>query len=133
MKQITQEWIDKAESNFSSAELLSVQLEPNFDLICFLSQQCIEKYLKACLQEADIFFPKTHLLPALLDLLLPTAPHLESIRPESSSLSTYAVEFRYPGSSATQKLATNALQNCTNIREIIGKHLKLNVDSEKPS
>lgn len=131
MKQITQEWVSKAEGDFSSVQLLSSQPKPNFDLICFLSQQCVEKYLKACLQEADIFFPKTHLLPALLDLLLPIAPHLESIRPESSSLSTYAVEFRYPGSSATSKLATNALRDCINIRKTVRRHLKLDAETIK--
>lgn len=101
MKPITQEWVDKAEGDFLSAQILSSQPVPNFDLICFLSQQCVEKYLKACLQEADIYFPKTHLLPALLDLLLPTVSDWENMRPALKSLSAYAVEFRYPGASAT--------------------------------
>lgn len=90
MKPITQEWINKAEGNFSSAQVLLAQPKPNVDLVCFLSQQCIEMYLKACLQEANIFTPKTHLLPSLLDLLLPAIPTWKSMRPElkreSSSL-----------------------------------------------
>lgn len=125
MKLITQEWVDKAESDFSSAQILLIQPVPNFDLICFLSQQCVEKYLKACLQEADIFFPKTHLLPALLDLLLPTTSSWEDMRPALKSLSAYAVEFRYPGASATREIATSALQDCINVREIIRRHLYL--------
>ena len=30
-----------------------------YDIICFLSQQCIEKYLKAWLQENSVPFTKT--------------------------------------------------------------------------
>ena len=112
MKPITQEWVKKAEKDFSSAQLLASQTEPNFDLICFLSQQCVEKYSKACLQEADIFFPKTHLLPALLDLLLSTGDSWDEIRIASKTLSAYAVEFRYPGAWATEEIAAQALRNC---------------------
>ena len=40
-----------------------VRKSPNYDGVCFHAQQCIEKYLKAKLVEADIDFPKTHNLP----------------------------------------------------------------------
>ena len=52
MKLITQEWVEKAEGDWTSAgrEVL-VQDNPNYDLICFLCQQCVEKYLKGNLQE----------------------------------------------------------------------------------
>ncbi len=74
MKPITREWVDKAENNFTVAQLLIEQSVPKNDIICFHAQQCAEMYLKACLQEADIFFPKTHELSRLLDLLLATEP-----------------------------------------------------------
>jgi HEPN domain-containing protein len=52
MKQITQEWIDKAEGDFATAQReIEVQQMPNYDAVCFHAQQCAEKYLKACLQE----------------------------------------------------------------------------------
>ena len=35
MKPITQEWIDKAESDFSVAQLLAGQEKPSYDHICF--------------------------------------------------------------------------------------------------
>ena len=44
MKPITQEWINKAEGNYSSAQVLLSQPEPNADLICFLSQQWSYNY-----------------------------------------------------------------------------------------
>ncbi|MEO0520366.1 MAG: HEPN domain-containing protein [Cyanobacteria bacterium P01_A01_bin.116] len=54
MKPITQEWVSKAEGDFLTAQReLQAESKPNYDAVCFHSQQCIEKYLKACLQEAD--------------------------------------------------------------------------------
>ena len=68
MKPITQEWINKAEADFATAQReLQVQQRPNYDAVCFHAQQCIEKYLKACLQEESIAFTKTHDLNRLHD------------------------------------------------------------------
>jgi len=54
MKLITEEWVNKAEGDFATAQRESqVENMPNYDAVCFHSQQCIEKYLKACLQELD--------------------------------------------------------------------------------
>jgi HEPN domain-containing protein len=124
MKSITREWISKAENDFSSAELLLSQDHPNFDLVCFLCQQCVEKYLKACLQEADIYFPKTHELTLLLDLLLSIETSWESMRFKLKSMTSYAIEFRYPGVSATEKLARQAIRDCMEVRKIMLEHLE---------
>ena len=95
MKPITQEWINKAEADFATAQReLQVQQRPNYDAVCFHAQQCIEKYLKACLQEESIAFTKTHDLNRLLDLLLPTQPEWEFLYPALYALTVYAVEFR---------------------------------------
>ena len=46
MKLITQEWINTAEGDFATAQReLQIQQMPNYDAVCFHSQQCIEKYL----------------------------------------------------------------------------------------
>jgi HEPN domain-containing protein len=48
MKQITREWIEKAEGDFATAEReAAVDQSPNYDAVCFHTQQCAEKYLKA--------------------------------------------------------------------------------------
>jgi HEPN domain-containing protein len=124
MKPITQEWIEKADRDFAAAQLLLDQPKPSYDLVCFHSQQCAEKYLKACLQESDIFFPKTHDLSTLLDLLLAVQPAWESMRFLLKSLTAYAVEFRYPGVSATEILAKQAVRDCMEVRQVILRHLK---------
>jgi hypothetical protein len=56
MKPITSEWADKAEGGFATAQReLNVPDHPNYDAVCFHAQQCVEKYLKACLQEGERF------------------------------------------------------------------------------
>lgn len=81
MKPLTREWVEKAEGDFATARReLRVRQAPNYDAVCFHAQQCAEKYLKACLQEADIPFGRTHNLLALLGLLLPVEPVLETWR-----------------------------------------------------
>ena len=51
MKQITQEWIDKAEGDFATAQReLQVQQMPNYDAVCFHSQQCAENISRLVMQ-----------------------------------------------------------------------------------
>ena len=72
MKPLTREWVEKAEGDFATASReLRARKAPNYDAACFHAQQCVEKYLKACLQEADVAFGRTHNLSALLDFLSP--------------------------------------------------------------
>jgi HEPN domain-containing protein len=131
MKPITNEWVEKAEGDFRSARREQrVRNHPNYDLVCFLSQQCAEKYLKARLVEAGISFPKTHDLVALLKMLLPIEPLLASVRSSVDGLTDYAVEFRYPSESATKEEAKTALVDCRAVREEIRKILALD---EPPS
>jgi len=126
MKPITLEWIDKAEWDFLSARReLRVRNRPNCDLVCFLSQQCAEKYLKARLVEAGVRFPKIHNLTALLKLVLPVEPRLVGLRVPLASLNPYAVEFRYPGDTSTKEDAHAALANCRAVRIEVRKCLGL--------
>jgi HEPN domain-containing protein len=69
MRAITKEWVEKAEDDFYSAELLLRAGEhPMPGNSCFHSQQCGEKYLKAFLVENNIDFPRSHQLMVLLEL-----------------------------------------------------------------
>ena len=98
MKPITSEWVDKAEGDFATAQReLNAADHPNYDAVCFHAQQCVEKYLKACLQEANVSFRKTHDLSELLNSTLSIDPSWEALRTDLNSLSAFAVEYRYPG------------------------------------
>ncbi len=97
MNDLTREWIDKAEGDFRMAKReAKVRKEPNHEAVCFHSQQCAEKYLKAYLQDKSIYFPKIHNLIKLLELCLPSDASFELLRDLLESLNKYAVEFRYP-------------------------------------
>ena len=126
MKPITAEWVEKAEGDFRSAQREQrVRVHPNPDLVCFLCQQCAEKYLKALLVEMETRFSKTHDLLALLKLVLPVAPVLASLRDKLEPLNDYAVEFRYPSETATREEAKAALANCLAVRKETRKCLGL--------
>ena len=65
MRRETSEWIGKAEADFvSMVREINATKDFNYDLVCFLAQQSVEKYLKALLCENSVPFPKTHDLRA---------------------------------------------------------------------
>ena len=128
MNPLTLEWVQKAEEDYAAAKLQRQAPTQNYNLICFLSQQCAEKYLKAWLQEANIPFTRTHDLGTLLDLITPTLPNWHAWRSDLSNLSKYAVITRYPGGSATPGDTEQAMQVCAKVRQAIRSELKLPQD-----
>jgi HEPN domain-containing protein len=122
MKPITREWISKAEGDWNSAGVLfRARKHPNYDGTCFHTQQCAEKYVKARLEEAGITFGKTHDLEKLLSLALTVEPRWSVLRQDLIFLTDFAVEYRYPGSSATKAEAKEAIKRCGNVRSVIRK------------
>ena len=104
------EWIEKAEEDFRVAlSLRRMRKHPPHNAICFHAQQCIEKYLKAILEKQRAVIRKIHALPVLLDQCAEIHPMLIALRPDMVRLSVYAVEFRYPGESATTDDAKTAI------------------------
>ena len=126
MKPATREWVDKAEADYAAALLLRPSRKKGTrDIVCFHLQQCIEKYLKARLVEARIAFPMTHDLERLLDLVLVIEPSWAALRGAVASITDFAVEVRYPGTSATPAEARNVLRASRRIRDIIRRSLGL--------
>jgi HEPN domain-containing protein len=118
MNPLTVEWVEKSEGDFTTAlRELRARKSPNYDAACFHAQQCVEKYLKARLQEAGIVFSKTHNLTFLLDLLLPIEPGWDIFRQKLLALTAFAVAYRYPGASADKDTARQALNFCKEIRQ----------------
>ena len=75
MKAATREWVRCAEEDFDVANaLLRRRTKTAANSIGFHCQQCVEKYLKARLEEGSLNAPKTHDLIVLLQLLLPVEP-----------------------------------------------------------
>jgi len=101
--------------------------KPAYNAACFHAQQCAEKYLKARLVEAGIVFTKTHDLINLLSLALQVESTWASLQPELDALNKYAVEYRYPGRSATKAGAKDAVADCRKIRGFVRAALGLPV------
>jgi HEPN domain-containing protein len=126
MKPLTGEWVDKAEADFTSAHReFRARKKPNYDATCFFAQQCIEKYIKARLQEAEIEFGKIHDLVKLLELVSPVEALWELYRPTFRPISAYAVNFRYPGESASKEEAAEVLKICQDFRKVARLSLSL--------
>jgi HEPN domain-containing protein/predicted nucleotidyltransferase len=122
---LTLEWVQKAEGDYTVAQQAE---NPVHDAICFHAQQCIEKYLKAWLQERNIPFPRTHDLKELLEMIVPSVPVWQVWEPDFSLLSKHAVTTRYLGASATADNAAHAARICDGVRRAVRERLKLPVD-----
>ena len=125
MNPLTLEWVEKAEGDYRTAKWLQQAPDPVHDSICFHVQQCIEKYLKAWLQEANIPVQRTHNLEELLMLIVPTLPAWSDWQPDFKIITAYAVDPRYPGDSATADNTQHAMQVCDKVRQAIRTRLKL--------
>ena len=129
MNPLTLEWVENAEEDYVVVQLLHQGQNPVYNAICFHAQQCVEKYLKAWLQEANIPFPRTHDLKELLNLIVPTIPIWRAWQTDFSKLSEHAVDSRYPGASATADNVEHAMRICDEVRQSIREQLKLPLDA----
>ena len=125
MKPSTHEWVAKAEQDFSAACGLIRRKRATYDTVCFLCQQCVEKYLKARLDEAGLSIPRIHACAALLIILLPVEPFWVPFDPMLRLMSAYAVKFRYPGHNAAKQDAQQALRDCKVLRKEVRLSLGL--------
>ena len=94
--EVIREWVAKAKSDLKTAVItLGAGRDCPTDTVCFHSQQCVEKYLKALLTLRSIPFPKTHNIRFLLELM-PSELRPELERAWQDQLTDYAAA-RYPG------------------------------------
>jgi HEPN domain-containing protein len=96
LRQLVEQWLDKATADFEAAEQLCGQSGRFRGIVAFHCQQAVEKYLKALLIQRQVEFPKTHDIAKLLDRVaavdLATA---QSLR-DAEALTPFGVEARYP-------------------------------------
>ena len=127
---LTLEKVRTAESDWEGVKRLQQPLTPQlYDLVCFHAQQCIEKYLKAWLQEANLPVPRTHDLQELLHLIVPLHPEWRVWRPDFKRFSTHAVDVRYEHYYATRADVEHAVHICTEVRQTIRATLQLQDDA----
>lgn len=104
-------WLDRARKDLRAAKTLLDTEEPDFDLACYLSQQCAEKSLKALLIALGVRFAYKHDLEYLVGLL-PTNEREKFHGVELEWLSGWATEGRYPSEAggATREDAQRAIR-----------------------
>jgi hypothetical protein len=83
------------------------------------------------LQERGFVILRTHNLVQLLDFLLPGDAALRLLRRGCKSLSRFAVNFRYPGVTATCRQAEAAVRSAQRVRQEIRLRLGLPVRHER--
>ena len=126
MNEVSREWVDKAEEDFDSADLLLHAGEaPLSSPACFHCQQSAEKYLKAFLTDHLIRFERTHVLVDLLGLCIPIDKDFRKLASDLNSLEGYAVAIRYPGATVSADLAEDAFEAAKRVRFIVRSKLTL--------
>ena len=120
MNPIVAEWMEKARRDRSTAgREFRARPDPNFDAVCFHAQQSVEKLMKAVLIEHGHTPARTHNLVTLNDDLVSVCGDWAGAADDLRLLSLAAVQFRYPGASATEEDARQALAACDRVRQAL--------------
>ena len=125
MKPETLEWIDKAEGDRKVARREIQTADPVWNVVCFLAQQCAEKYLKGFLENHNIAFQKTHDLLVLLNSSGELLSDLIPLKSQLAHLSTFGIATRYPGTQADEQAAEDAIQTTEAVRTVVRTKLGL--------
>ncbi|MBM4037334.1 MAG: HEPN domain-containing protein [Planctomycetes bacterium] len=131
MKPETTEWVGKAEGDLAVARREMATAEPVYHVICFLAQQCAEKYLKAVLEENCIPFTKTHDLVLLHDLNGGLLPDLDSWRGRMATFGPFGIAVRYPFTHAEKQEAEDSMAVAEAVRAAVRKKLSLPEGNEQ--
>ena len=124
--EVVAEWVKKAEEDYKAASALLPAETPY--VICFHTQQCIEKYLKAFLIMCGETPPQTHNLIRLNNIASKYDNSLDDIYSLLEELNPYSVPIRYPGIVITQEDAKTAIRIMNNIREKLRELINNNGD-----
>jgi HEPN domain-containing protein len=119
-------WTEKAEGDYQTAlAVIRHRKYPLHDAACFHCQQCAEKYLKGFLVRYKVAFRKTHDLRELNSQCLEIDGTFRLITNDLLLLKNYAVPFRYPGATATEAEAREAVAAMKVVRKFVRKRLGL--------
>jgi HEPN domain-containing protein len=126
-KELAKEWFKRAEDDERAIKNLLKEGGP-FSIICFLSQQMAEKYLKGYLVFNRKKFKKIHDLGKILELCKEIDKSFSKITEDCDFLTRYYIASRYPGDffeGISDKEAKSAYRKAEKIKEFILNKLKL--------
>lgn len=118
-------WSAIAEEDLETAKIALRRKKPLLRAVCFNSQQCAEKYLKALLVSRKQKFPKIHDLRDLAALCEQAGIIVPVDGDALERLSIFAVEVRYPGFAFDLSDAQAALATAKLVRQFARKILGL--------
>ncbi len=114
------EWVQEAEADYKNARTIARRRKDRTPKsVCWLCQQCAEKYLKAFLIRHSQPFPFRHDLIELGNLCRAIDEDFRLIVTELEELNAYGPAFRYPGPTATMEDAQSALKAIKRMREFV--------------
>lgn len=126
MMSLYDEWVEKGIKDLDTAKLILDSEKEFYDQVCFLCQQSIEKLLKAYLVKHNKGISKTHDLMKLTMDCVEINPGFASWQKAAISLTTYAVDFRYPGESASKEESLDSFALAEKYSKFILTELKTN-------
>lgn len=89
-----EQWVMYAENDLKAAqELLNSKL---YNIVCFHSQQAIEKYLKAFLVYNGVNPPRTHSIVYLIEMCASIEEDFEKFKEEARIIDVFYIPSRYP-------------------------------------
>ena len=90
------EWLEIADRDFDSAQILNEAVRRHYEIICYLCAQAAEKYLKGYLVFNDIVPEKTHNLARLNISCTRFDADFRNVFDECRFLTSFATDIRYP-------------------------------------
>jgi len=113
-------WFEYAENDLEAVKILSEQLKPKYEIVCYHCQQCAEKMLKGYIAYNNGWLQKTHDLVVLCETSANYDSEFESILEICSDLTIYASEVRYPNLMQIENYhMKKAIENADLIRNFI--------------
>ena len=125
MNPLMLEWVEKAEKDYAAAQWLRQAPMPAHDAVCFHSHQCIEKYFKSLASRSRYAFSSYARTGRVAGSHCKHHADWNIWRSDFVALTTHAVDFRYPGKSATADDAHHAMRICENVRQAIRESLAI--------
>jgi HEPN domain-containing protein len=127
-KTLFSEWAKSGENDELNIVSIMKHRDGTPSMVCFLSQQMGEKYLKGLLLVYSDDYPKIHSLNKIMALLKPYNFDTEmSLKKEIAILDAFYVETRYvsdvPLENYTWKMAEEAYEAAKKIKELVLKKI----------
>ena len=118
--EIINKWIEKADHDIGTAELIMQYIPEYRDTISFHCQQAVEKYLKTYLIFIDLEVVRSHNLILLLDMISQKQNISDELYDQATILQQFAVDVRYP--EVTLDLSDFDIKNAIEIARLIRIH-----------